>query len=134
MFVVGNLVQAIAVVLDVVLQTLLLVILINALLSWVRPDPSNPIVMFLERVSDLVCNPIRRLIPTNVSGIDFAPFVASWDLVRQNVSGEHPERCRGAHERPSPGAVQPELGGRWRANARRRRRCSAEPAPRGAQT
>jgi uncharacterized protein YggT (Ycf19 family) len=33
-------------------------------------------VVFLERVSDLVCNPIRRLIPTNVSGIDFAPFVA----------------------------------------------------------
>ena len=76
MFVVGNLVQAIAVVLDVVLQTLLVVILIHALLSWVRPDPSNPIVMFLERVSDLVCNPIRKLIPTNVSGIDFAPFVA----------------------------------------------------------
>jgi YggT family protein len=76
MFVIGNLVQAIALVLDVVLQTLLLIVLINALLSWVRPDPHNPIVMFLERVSDLVCNPIRRLIPTNVSGIDFAPFVA----------------------------------------------------------
>ena len=76
MFVVGNLVQAIAVILDVVLQSLLVIILINALLSWVRPDPSNPIVMFLERVSDLVCNPIRRLIPTNVSGIDFAPFIA----------------------------------------------------------
>ena|SRR5437867_12375287 len=76
MFVIGNLVQAIAVVLDVVLQALLLVVLINALLSWVRPDPSNPIVMFLERVSDLICNPIRRMIPTNVSGIDFAPFIA----------------------------------------------------------
>ena len=76
MFVIGNLVQAIAVILDVVLQTLLVIILINALLSWVRPEPSNPIVVFLERVSDLVCNPIRRLIPTNVSGIDFAPFVA----------------------------------------------------------
>lgn len=76
MFVIGNLVQAIALVLDVVLQTLLLIILINALLSWVRPDPNNPIVLFLDRVSDLVCNPIRRLIPTQVSGIDFAPFVA----------------------------------------------------------
>jgi YggT family protein len=57
MFVIGNFVDAIAVILDVVLQTLLVVILINALLSWVRPDPSNPIVMFLERVSDLVCDP-----------------------------------------------------------------------------
>jgi len=76
MFVIGNLLHAIAVVLDVLLQTLLLVILINALLSWVRPDPMNPIVQFLERVSNLVCNPIRRLLPTMVSGIDFAPFIA----------------------------------------------------------
>ena len=68
--------QAIAAVLDVLLQTLLLIVLINALLSWVRPDPSNPIVMFLERVSDLVCDPIRRVLPTHVSGIDFAPFLA----------------------------------------------------------
>jgi YggT family protein len=72
----GNLLHAIATVLDVVLQTLLIVILVNAILSWVRPDPSNPIVMFLDRVSDLVCNPIRRLFPTTISNIDFAPFIA----------------------------------------------------------
>ena len=76
MFVIGNLLHAVASVLDVLLQTLLVIIFIHALLTWVRPDPSNPIVMFLERVSDLICNPIRRMIPTNVSGIDFAPFIA----------------------------------------------------------
>jgi len=76
MFVIGNLLHAIATVLDVLLQTLLLVILINALLTWVRPDPSNPIVQFLERVSDLVCDPIRRLLPTTAGGMDFAPFIA----------------------------------------------------------
>jgi len=76
MFVLGNLLQAVAAVLNVVLQGLLIIILINALLSWVRPDPSNPIVRFLDRVSDLVCDPIRRLFPTQVSGIDFAPFIA----------------------------------------------------------
>ncbi len=76
MFVIGNLLNAIANVLSVGLQTLMLVIFVNALLSWVRPDPSNPIVMTLERISDLVCNPIRRLFPTAVSGIDFAPFIA----------------------------------------------------------
>jgi YggT family protein len=76
MFVIGNLVGAIASVLDVLLQTLLLIVLINALLSWVRPDPNNPIVMFLDRVSDIVCNPIRRVLPTHFSGIDFAPFLA----------------------------------------------------------
>src|SRR5437867_10124255 len=76
MFVVGNLLSAVATVLDIVLQTLLIVIFVNAILSWVRPDPHNPIVMFLDRISDLVCNPIRRLFPTAVSGIDFAPFIA----------------------------------------------------------
>src|SRR5437867_7641972 len=76
MFVIGNLLNAIANVLSVGLQTLMVVIFVNALLSWVRPDPSNPIVMTLERISDLVCNPIRRLFPTAVSGIDFAPFIA----------------------------------------------------------
>jgi YggT family protein len=76
MFVIGNLLGALATMLDIVLQTLLIVIFINAILSWVRPDPSNPIVVFLDRVSDFVCNPIRRIFPTAVSGIDFAPFIA----------------------------------------------------------
>lgn len=76
MFVIGNLLHAVASVLDVLLQTLLVIIFINALLSWVRPDPSNPIVMFLDRVSDVVCDPIRRVLPTTAGGIDFAPFIA----------------------------------------------------------
>ena len=76
MFVVGNLLGAVAGLLDIILQVLLVVILINAVLSWVRPDPSNPIVMFLERVSDFVCAPLRRLFPTVFGGIDFAPFIA----------------------------------------------------------
>lgn len=76
MFVIGNLLEALALVVNVVLQLLLLVILVNALLSWVRPDPGNPIVMTLDRISDMVCNPIRRIFPTNLSGIDFAPFIA----------------------------------------------------------
>ena len=76
MFVVGNFLGAVAGLLDIVLQGLLIVILVNALLSWVRPDPSNPIVMFLDRVSDFVCNPLRRLFPTVIGGLDLAPFIA----------------------------------------------------------
>jgi YggT family protein len=76
MFVIGNFLGALANVLDVVLQALLVVILINAVLSWVRPDPRNPIVMTLDRISDFVCDPIRRLLPTVFGGIDFAPFIA----------------------------------------------------------
>jgi YggT family protein len=75
MFVVGNLLNALASLLDVVFQSLSLILIVNAVLSWVRPDPSNPIVMFLERVSDVVCDPVRRLFPTVFSGLDFAPLI-----------------------------------------------------------
>ncbi len=76
MFIFGNLVSAIAVLLDFAIRALMLVLLVNAVMSWVRPDPANPIVRFLERVSDLVCDPIRRAFPTVLSGLDFAPFIA----------------------------------------------------------
>jgi YggT family protein len=76
MFVVGNLIGAVATVLDVVLNGLGIILVVNALLSWVRPDPNNPIVRFLDRVSDVVCDPIRRLFPTVVGGFDLAPLIA----------------------------------------------------------
>lgn len=76
MFVFGNVVGALAWLLDLVLNLLLLVILLNAVLSWFRIDASNPALQLLERVSNLVCNPIRRLFPTVASGIDFAPMIA----------------------------------------------------------
>jgi len=76
MFVLGNLIGAVATVLDVLLNVLGIVLIVNALLSWVRPDPSNPIVRFLDQVSDAVCDPIRRLLPTVVGGLDLAPMIA----------------------------------------------------------
>jgi len=85
MFVIGNLLSTLANVIDFLAQALTLVLFVNALLSWVRPDPSNPIVMFLDRVSDAVCAPVRRLMPTGYAGIDFAPFVVMlflWFVVR----------------------------------------------------
>ena len=76
MFVLGNLIGAVATVLEVLLNALGIVLIVNALLSWVRPDPSNPIVRFLDQVSDAVCDPIRRLLPTVVGGLDLAPMIA----------------------------------------------------------
>ena len=53
----------------------MLVIIVNALLSWVRPDPSNPVVRFIDQVSDFFCNPIRRVVPTVFGGFDLAPMI-----------------------------------------------------------
>ena len=92
MFVVGNLLGALASVLDVLLRALGIILIVNALLSWVRPDPANPIVRFLDQVSDAVCNPIRRLFPTVVGGLDLAPMIALgliWVLQMVVVSSLH---------------------------------------------
>ena len=51
------------------------VIIIAALLSWVRPDPYNPIVQFLARITEPAYRLVRRLMPTTLNGIDFAPLI-----------------------------------------------------------
>ena len=51
------------------------VIIIAALLSWVRPDPYNPIVQFLTRITAPAYQLVRRMMPTTFNGIDFAPLV-----------------------------------------------------------
>lgn len=76
MFVIANLLNAVAALLEFVLNALLIVLLVNAILSWVRPDQSNPIVSVLGRISDAVCTPIRRVFPTVFSGIDVSPLIA----------------------------------------------------------
>ena len=81
MFVFGNALGAVAWLVDLVFNVLMLVILINALLSWFRMDPSNPVVQVTSRISDVVCNPIRRMFPTVASGIDFAPMIAMVALI-----------------------------------------------------
>ena len=50
-------------------------IIINALLSWVNPDPYNPIVRFLHAVAEPVLRPIRRLIGYRLGPIDIAPLI-----------------------------------------------------------
>ena len=53
------------------------IILIRALLSWVNPDPHNPIVRFLVIVTEPVLKPLRRLVPPHkLGGIDLSPLLA----------------------------------------------------------
>jgi len=51
------------------------VIIIAALLSWVRPDPYNPIVQFLTRITTPAYQLVRRMMPTTFNGIDLAPLI-----------------------------------------------------------
>jgi len=77
MFVAGNFVSAIAQVLDIVLSALSWLIIIRALISWVNPDPLNPIVQFLQRMTEPILYPIRKALPfTWRLGLDLSALVA----------------------------------------------------------
>lgn len=57
------------------------VIIISALLSWVRPDPYNPIVQMLHRLTEPAYALVRRYIPTVVGGMDLAPLIIIFILI-----------------------------------------------------
>jgi YggT family protein len=76
MFVLGNFFQALAVVMGYVLEAMTWLVIIRALLSWVSPDPYNPIVQFIERVTEPLLAPIRTFIPAHRIGIDISPIIA----------------------------------------------------------
>ena len=75
MFVAGNLILALANLLHLILQAYFWIIIARAVLSWVNPDPFNPIVRFLYRVTEPVLRPIRHRLPTLAMGIDLSPMV-----------------------------------------------------------
>ncbi|MCM8792834.1 MAG: YggT family protein [Candidatus Omnitrophica bacterium] len=77
MFIVSNLLIALARVLDIALTILYWLILIRALISWVNPDPYNPLVQFLYKTTEPILYPIRRLLPLDFRfGIDISPIIA----------------------------------------------------------
>ncbi len=56
------------------------VIIISALLSWVQPDPYNPIVQMLYRLTEPIYALLRRFIPTVFGGMDMAPIILIFGL------------------------------------------------------
>jgi len=76
MFVFGNIILGIAKVLEVALNVYMWVIIIRALISWVNPDPYNPIVQILTKLTEPVLRPIRKLAPPWKIGIDLSPLIA----------------------------------------------------------
>jgi len=75
MFAFGDLLISIATILDYLLGFYKWVVIIAALLSWVNPDPYNPIVRFLYSVTEPVFRPIRRLIGYRLGPVDISPII-----------------------------------------------------------
>jgi YggT family protein len=82
MFIVANFLIAIARVLDIAVNALILLIVIRAIVSWVSVDPFNPIVQFLNKTTDPILFPIRKLLPFSLKwGIDISPIIAVLILI-----------------------------------------------------
>lgn len=75
MFIFANLLLAIGNILDIVLTLYMWIVIISALISWVNPDPYNPIVRFLRAVTEPLYRPIRRIIGNRLGIIDISPMV-----------------------------------------------------------
>ncbi len=80
MYVLGNLIYALAMVLNIAITAYIWIIVIRALLSWVSPDPYNPIVRFLTAATEPVLGPIRRRLPY-MGGLDISPVIVILILI-----------------------------------------------------
>ena len=69
-----NFIIALARVIHLVLSLMVWLIIGRALISWFSPDPYNPLVQFLFRVTEPVLSPIRNVLPY-FGGIDLSPIV-----------------------------------------------------------
>jgi YggT family protein len=81
MFILSNFLAALASVIGFLLTAYMWLIIARALISWVNPDPYNPIVRFLYSVTDPLLIAIRRRLPLMFGGIDFSPIVVILAIV-----------------------------------------------------
>ena len=76
MFILSNFLQAVAVILDRLLQIYNFVVLVVVLISWVNPDPFNPIIRFLRAATEPLFQWVRQRIPFVVVGMmDLSPLL-----------------------------------------------------------
>jgi YggT family protein len=75
-FALRHLIAALASILDLALNIYMWLIIARALLTWVNPDPYNPIVRFLYNVTEPVLGYLRRRVPLVFGGLDLSPLLA----------------------------------------------------------
>ena len=70
----ANFLITVGLILETIPQIYMYIIIARALISWVNPDPYNPIVTFLYRVTEPVLYPIRKRLPA-MGGLDLSPLI-----------------------------------------------------------
>jgi len=84
MFILANFLTAIAFVLGSVLWLYMWIVIIRALLSWVNPDPRNPIVRFLYNATEPLLARVRQVVPS-MGGIDLSPLIVIFAIYFLNI-------------------------------------------------
>jgi YggT family protein len=74
MFIIANFINALAYILDFALTIYMYILIARAILSWVNPDPYNPIVSFLYRATEPLLHRVRRVLP-DTGGLDLSPLL-----------------------------------------------------------
>ncbi len=74
MFILGYFLQALSGVLHIIFMTATIVVIARAILSWVSPDPYNPLVRIINQLSEPMLFRVRKYVP-NIGGIDFSPLI-----------------------------------------------------------
>ena len=80
MFMLGNFILALAKLIDIILSTYIWVVIARAVISWVNPDPYNPIVRFLVQITEPLLSRIRRVMPA-MGGLDLSPMLLILGIV-----------------------------------------------------
>lgn len=70
-----SLYMALARLIELIFNLYIFIVVARALVSWVNPDPYNPIVRFLHSMTDPALYRLRRLLPFQTGGIDFSPMI-----------------------------------------------------------
>lgn len=71
----GNIISGLGGIVHSLLTVYMWIVIIGALLTWVRPDPYNPIVQVIYRLTEPAYRFVRRLMPTVFNGLDLAPLI-----------------------------------------------------------
>jgi YggT family protein len=75
MFIVSNLIIAVAQILDYLLWAYIWILIGRVVISYVNADPYNPLVRFLHNATDPVLDRVRRKLPMTAAGFDLSPIV-----------------------------------------------------------
>ena len=81
MFALGNLIDSLAYILNMALTIYMWLIIARALLTWVNPDPYNPIIRFLYNITEPVLEWVRSRVPVVFGGLDLSPLLVLLGIV-----------------------------------------------------